>query len=64
MKKIIIAALTIVATAAVATLAYNHFNAEESTDSSVSDDPGAPEETTTDADAPAADAEIHASDMM
>ena len=63
MKKIIIAAVTILATAAVATLAYNHYNAEESVDSSTTD--GSTESSqTTDTDAPAADAEIQASDMM
>lgn len=64
MKKIIIAALTIIATAAVATLAYNHYTAEESVDSSASDGSGEPSETTTDSPESVETQEIHASDIM
>ena len=63
MKKYIVAAVTIIATAVVATLAYNHYNAVESDDSTATDGSVEPSETAG-ADAPAADAEIHASDIM
>ncbi len=65
LKKIIIATVTVLATAAVATLAYNHF-AEESVDSSATDDSveSSTQETTTEADVSVETPEIQASDIM